>query len=484
MESADQGAPEGRHSLVVPRAAMRLVIRRGEATFSPMVGEAAALIGALHRIFPHGQVNDAGGLSVAFEPDLHDPSLDDEARLKAPSVLDAVRALAGLVSGSSSDATPPGVYGAFSYEIVDAFDSLPPRKPCPFDEPDATFVLALDTISYDHAAREVSVVTRAVSSDDDADAERRHADVIDLLTSSREAASESRYDHLGAMPERALEPDVTDEQFIRSVKSFLSHIAAGDIFQGVLSRGLVMKSEADPLQVYRALRERNPSPYMFFIDTGNGALLGASPETCVKVIDRQLFLRPIAGTAPRGFAEDGSIDKELDVRLAMALQLDAKEQAEHAMLVDLARNDVARVCIAGTRSVSNPLSIEQFSHVQHLVSRVSGELRPEFDALHAYRACANMGTLTGAPKLRAMELIRETEPASRGFYGGAVGYLLQNGDFDSCIVIRSLRYRDGVYITRTGAGVVAQSDPQRELDETTHKSRACRVAVALAEAAQ
>ncbi len=151
------------------------------------------------------------------------------------------------------------------------------------------------------------------------------------------------------------------------------------------------------------------------------------------------------------------------------------------MLVDLARNDVARVSVPGTREVTDPFSIEKYSHVQHLVSRVKGTLLPDLDALHAYRASANMGTLTGAPKLRAMELIRENEPHARGFYGGAVGYLLQDGSFDSCIVIRSMRHRNGTYCTRAGAGIVADSHPERELEETTHKARACRLAVGMAE---
>ena len=202
----------------------------------------------------------------------------------------------------------------------------------------------------------------------------------------------------------------------------------------------------------------------------------------MKVEGRHLEIRPIAGTAPRGFDFRGEIDAELDERLAVGLLLDHKEQAEHAMLVDLARNDVARVAIPGTRRVSEPFTVEKYSHVQHLVSGVRGELRPDLDALHAYRSAANMGTLTGAPKLRAMELIRETEPFARGFYGGAVGYLLQDGTFDSCIAIRSLRYGKGdIYQTRAGAGIVADSIPERELAETFHKARAPRLAVALAE---
>ena len=288
---------------------------------------------------------------------------------------------------------------------------------------------------------------------------------------------------LPVVSDQAAKPDVSDEAFLASVGKFLNHIERGDIFQGVLSRGLEMESGVDPLAVYRVLRTQNPSPYMFHVDLGDGVLLGASPETCVKVEDRRLEIRPIAGTAPRGFSDDGTIDEELDSRLAIGLLLDSKEQAEHAMLVDLARNDVARVAIPGSRRVRDPFTIEKYSHVQHLVSGVSGELRPELDALHAYRASANMGTLTGAPKLRAMELIRETEPFARGYYGGAVGYLLQDGTFDSCIVIRSLRYRPpGIYSTRAGAGIVADSVPARELEETAHKARACRQAVAIAEA--
>jgi anthranilate synthase component 1 len=242
-----------------------------------------------------------------------------------------------------------------------------------------------------------------------------------------------------------------------------------------------MTSRATPLAVYRMLREHNPSPYMFHIDLGDGVLFGASPETCLKVEAGQVEIRPIAGTAPRGIRPDGSLDQDMDSRFGVALLLDDKEQAEHVMLVDLARNDVARVSVPGTRRVTDPFTLEKYSHVQHLVSRVKGTLRPDLDALHAYRASANMGTLTGAPKLRAMELIRENEPFSRGFYGGAVGYLLQDGTFDSCIVIRSLRYRDGVYATRTGAGIVADSIPERELEETSHKARACILAVSLAE---
>lgn len=473
MESAAQGSPGGTRSLVIPAGVVRLTVRGNDVRFDGLSLQAARLLPSLREQLP-------------IIEGATDPSLPDHERLQAPSVLDAVRILANLVEDDvPGSALPLGVYGAFSYELVDRWEELPPRPVDPFDEPDINVVLALDTILFDHLAGRVHVVTRSLDRSEDALADERHARFVAALTSGEDATHQREEAALPAVADEPVRSDVTDEQFVASVEKFLRHIHRGDIFQGVLSRGLAMESEVHSLAVYQVLRTQNPSPYMFHVDLGDGVLLGASPETCVKVEDRRLEIRPIAGTAPRGFAEDGSegeIDEELDSRLAIGLLLDSKEQAEHAMLVDLARNDVARVAIPGTRRVAEPFTIEKYSHVQHLVSGVSGELRPDLDALHAYRAAANMGTLTGAPKLRAMELIRETEPHARGFYGGAVGYFLRDGSFDSCIVIRSLRYRPGGdYSTRAGAGIVADSNPERELEETAHKARACRQAVAIAE---
>ena len=479
MESAAQGAPAGVRSLVIPEGLVRLVIRGSRATFSPLTPLAAPLMEALAGRLANAEFRE-GSLLATFPVFDKNPALTDAERVRAPSVLDGVRTLAGLVEDEDLDQglPPPGLYGAFSYEAVDLWEDLPPRRPDPLGEPDANFVFALDAIYFDHVRGEVRVVSRSPLGSPRGDAESRHRFYLEALK-NRDALPEVIDDGPGL--EKEAEADVSDEEFTSSVKKFLSHVLAGDIFQGVLSRGLWMKSSASPLTVYRALRSRNPSPYMFYVDLGDGELLGASPETCIKVERGEVMIRPIAGTAPRGIGPDGKIDEELDARLAVSLLLDTKEQAEHAMLVDLARNDVARVSVPGSRRVTEPFCVEKYSHVQHLVSGVKGTLLPGLDALHAYVASANMGTLTGAPKLRAMELIRETEPNARGYYGGAVGYLLQDGSFDSCIVIRTLRHRNGDYLTRTGAGIVADSIPEKELEETIHKARACRVAIALAE---
>ncbi len=481
MESADQGAPEGRYSVMVPCPSLRLILRGTSAVYEALDGRGAQLLP--HLVALHGGVLEGGRARLETAKDRTDPALSDRERVSSDGPLDALRWMAALCTDAvATSLGPPSIYGAISYEIVDSFETLPPRKTSALGDPDAHFVLGLDSIAYDHIDGHVTVTTRAFDDESMAHHQARHdAICINLRVPRR---TKNLQPVARAVAEKEATADTTDEGFLTSLGSFLEHIAAGNIFQGVLSRGLRMTSEASPLEVYAQLRAMNPSPYMFYLDLEDGVLFGASPETCVKVLRGEIEIRPIAGTVARGFHSDGTIDRELDTRLEISLLLDRKEQAEHAMLVDLARNDVARVSVPGSRYVDKPLSIEKYSHVQHLVSRVRGTLRSELDALHAYKACANMGTLTGAPKLRAMELIREHEPSSRGFYGGAVGYLMQDGAFDTCIVIRSMRWKNGEFLLRSGAGIVAESDPHRELAETLHKARACRVAVAKAEFAR
>jgi anthranilate synthase component 1 len=261
------------------------------------------------------------------------------------------------------------------------------------------------------------------------------------------------------------------------------HIVAGDVFQIVPSRTFSMPCR-DPLAAYASLRLLNPSPYLFFANLGEFVLFGASPESAVKVDGRlrSVEISPIAGTRPRGLHPDGTIDSDLDSRIEAELRLDEKENAEHMMLVDLARNDVARVSRPGTRYVVDLARIDHYSHVMHLVSRVRGSLRDDLDALHAYQASMNMGTLTGAPKIKAMQLIRQFERNRRGHYGGAVGYLGGDGSLDTAIVIRSALIQNGVAYVRAGAGVVHDSVPQLEADETRRKAAAVLQAIARANA--
>lgn len=473
LESADLAgdAASPRRSILVTRSLMRIEVdANGGRSAVPLVDGAAALVEELDRRAPAGEVCD--------QP------LESEARLRAREpVLDFARAAASLVADRVDVPFPAGIVGAFGYEIVDRFESLPPRREDPLGDPDVTFVLVGDAVVFDHRERRMHVITRGMPWENATAARERHQAMCDRVRGMEPRAADASDATANQFGDAVA--DVADEAFLEAVARLRERILDGDVFQAVISRGLRIASSAEPTQVYRALRANNPSPYMFFLDLGErGALFGASPETFLRVDGREVEIRPIAGTVPRGTRPDGTIDRDVDARLALSLLLDPKEQAEHAMLLDLARNDIARVSEPGTTEVVQQFAIEKYSHVQHLVSRVRGVLRDGLDAMHAYRAAANMGTLTGAPKPRAMELIREAEPNARGFYGGAAGYLLQDGSFDSCIVIRSLRHADGVYYTRAGAGVVWDSVPEREFAETEHKARACRLAIATVEAAR
>ncbi|NRA97403.1 MAG: chorismate-binding protein, partial [Planctomycetes bacterium] len=441
LESADLHAPEGRRTLLAPAPVLRVVLRGEAMTACALDARGEALLPLLRDAW--GGESGERSVTAVVQAAPTDPAMPDRERLRAPSCLDMLRDLLRLVADDApAEGLPVGLYGAFGYEFVDRFESLPPRRPDPYDEPDLNLVLALDGIVHDHEREEVVVVTRDLRGVDGAvvgpqDAATRAAAWAEVITAA-EPARVVVCDETVSLPDAT--PDLDDQEYRDRVESLLDHVVAGDIFQCVLSRSLSVRSEASPLDVYRHLRARNPSPYMFHFDLGDGTLLGASPETCVRCEAGELTLSPIAGTVARGFHDDGAPDLDRDVRLAIGLLLDRKEQAEHAMLIDLARNDVARISVPGTREVFQPFSVERFSHVQHLVSRVRGRLDPELDALDAYRACANMGTLTGAPKLRATELIRQYEATARGYYGGGLGYVTREGDLDSCIVIRSLRW--------------------------------------------
>lgn len=277
----------------------------------------------------------------------------------------------------------------------------------------------------------------------------------------------------------------SDDAYGAVVSQMQQAIRAGEIFQVVPSRRFTLPCPSS-LAAYQTLKKSNPSPYMFFMQDEDFTLFGASPESSLKydATDRQIEIYPIAGTRPRGRKADGSLDNDLDSRIELEMRTDHKELSEHLMLVDLARNDLARICTPGSRYVADLTKVDRYSFVMHLVSRVVGELREDLDVLHAYRACMNMGTLSGAPKVRAMQLIADAEGTRRGSYGGAVGYFTAHGDLDTCIVIRSAWVEDGIATVQAGAGVVLDSIPQSEADETRNKARAVLRAIAAAHQAK
>lgn len=368
-----------------------------------------------------------------------------------------------------------GAVGFVSYDTVRYFERLPDTAEREVDVPDTAFMLVDTLVIFDHAKHQLIVLANAHNEGDaDAaydDAAARIAKIVAALrqpTPPLPEAAAPLNDEMGS--------NMTQDEFEAAVLRAKEYIAAGDAFQIVLSQRFSRRTSAPPLTIYRALRALNPSPYMFFLRfTEHFTLMGASPEMMVRLEDGTAYSRPIAGTRPRG----GSVEE--DNAYAEELMADPKERAEHVMLVDLGRNDLGRVCDYGTVKVPNMMYVERYSHVMHIVSQVEGKLRGSMDAFELLRATFPAGTLSGAPKVRAMHIIEELEGTRRGTYGGAVGYFSFDGSMDTCITIRSILMQgDRVYV-QSGCGVVADSVPTAEYQETINKARAVAVAIQRAE---
>ena len=368
-----------------------------------------------------------------------------------------------------------GAVGYISYDVVRYFERLPDTAEQDMDVPEAAFMLPDTLVIFDHAKHQLTVLSNAHKSDDpdaayDSAVQRIDA-VIEVL--AQPLPDIPMAEKALADPMRSNKQQVEFESAVRSAKE---HIAAGDAFQIVLSQRFERQTSAPPFAIYRALRATNPSPYMFYLRFGDDfTLMGASPEMMVRLEDGIAETHPIAGTRKRGEtqAEDDA--------LAAELLADEKERAEHVMLVDLGRNDLGRVCDYGTVRVPEMMFVERYSHVMHIVSRVQGKLRAGMDAFDLLRATFPAGTLSGAPKVRAMEIIEDLEGVRRNTYGGAVGYFSYDGSMDTCITIRSLFMRGDTVYVQAGAGIVADSDPASEYEECHNKARALSVAIDYAE---
>ncbi len=401
-----------------------------------------------------------------------------------PGSPDPLRLIQSLVSECGVPRVPGlprffgGAVGYLSYDAVRFFEKVPD---CSQDElrlPDATFLFSDTMVIFDHVQHKLKVVSSMPMTDGNPSARREAADKVDdaiaaLRTAMPEGtrAGQTRTGN----PAPALISNVSRPQFVDMVKKAKEYILSGDAFQIVLSQRRRRKTSADPLSIYRALRMLNPSPYMFFLDFGNFQLIGSSPEMLVRLEDGRAETRPIAGTRPRGKSEAE------DRALIAELLADEKERAEHTMLVDLGRNDIGRVCRFGSVKVPLYMSTEKYSHVIHIVSSVQGEMIADGSPFDLLRACFPAGTVSGAPKVRAMEIIAELEGTKRGPYAGAVGYFGYGGNMDTCITIRTIvMIGDEVYL-QGGAGIVADSDPEREYEETLNKTRVLEDAVLLAE---
>lgn len=358
-----------------------------------------------------------------------------------------------------------GAVGYFGYDCVRLWERLPNRPPDPLGLPTCYLVVTEGVVIFDHVAHTMRIVANAAIDGSAVEAYRRAVETIERVYERLRAPLAPP--EITGRVEPVMEQETSAADYLRGVERAREYVHAGDIFQVVLSRRFSARTAGvDALDVYRALRTVNPSPYMFFLDFDGVKLVGSSPELLVRLEDGVVETRPLAGTRTRGLDEADARRLEAD------LLSDEKERAEHTMLVDLGRNDLGRVSRYGTVEVTDLMSVERFSHVMHIVSNVRGRLAEGRDAFDVLRACFPAGTVTGAPKIRAMEIIDELEPVARGPYAGAVGYVGYSGNMDTALAIRTIVMAGGRAYVQAGAGIVADSVPEREYVETVSKARA------------
>ncbi len=494
LESAEIDSRNSLNSLLFINTAIKIECVGQQVTFYALTDNGKALLPLIQKEFAKemSEFTQDDCLTLTFAK--LDNNLDEDSKLETLTVFDGLRVIQKLFANPpkspfekgglhpsfskrergrlalEQDKTDNKVYlgGLFSYDLVANFIPMDDIElhDDGLSSPDYCFYLAEQLLLANHQQQTTELHSFCFSPTTQAQVLADTEKIIEKLNqplvtpSVQSASTEVSVSH----------DDTTFKAIIEKLKV---HIYQGDVFQIVPSRRFSLACPS-PLSAYYQLKQSNPSPYMFYMQDKAFTLFGASPESSLKYTQasRQLEVYPIAGSRPRGFDEQGNIDMELDARMELDLRLDKKELAEHLMLVDLARNDIARVCETGSRTVDKLMQVDRYSHIMHLVSRVVGRLKPSLDALHAYQACMNMGTLTGAPKIRAMQLIYQQEQQKRHSYGGAVGYLTSCGDFDTCIVIRSAFVQNRVAHVQAGCGEVLDSDPQAEADETRHKARA------------
>lgn len=412
---------------------------------------------------------------ITFAANGHDWTINGERKsCGSGDPLAQLRSLLSDFSAAPVEGLPRlsgGAVGYFSYDSIRLRERIPDKNPQGNLVDEIFFGLYREIIVFDHREHRVMLIHNLTIKTGEA-LSRAYEDALKAIGKLEERlADHLMHTDISVRQTGDVKSNVTRSEYEASVRRCKEYILAGDIFQVVLSQQFSVEVEAQPIDLYRVLRAVNPSPYMFFMSLGDAYVIGASPEMLVRVENGLVENRPIAGTKPRG---KNSAD---DQRLEAELKADPKELAEHVMLVDLGRNDVGRVSQTGSIVVENMMHIERYSHVMHLVTDISGRLRPGLDAFDALYSCFPAGTLSGAPKIRAMEIIDELESSRRGLYGGALGYVDFSGNLDSCIVIRTMIYKDKTAYIQTGAGIVADSDPAKEYDECVAKAGALFTAI-------
>lgn len=398
--------------------------------------------------------------------------------------LEALRISTAHLKSPKIDGLPPltgGLVGYLGYEIVRRLEKLTNQSKNDVAVPEIAMMLTSDLAVFDHHDGVITLIANAINWDGSADrVDFAYSNALERLDDMENSLGESAIDKFSIIENRinpSFDRNTTDASYIDKVNLIKEEIKSGEAFQVVLSQRFSMPASSEPFDMYRVLREQNPSPYMYLFRFTDGlSIVGSSPEALVKVTGDDVVIHPIAGTRPRGSTKDD------DSKIAIDLLNDPKERAEHLMLVDLGRNDLGRVCQAGTVEVTQFMQIEKYSHVMHIVSTVVGKLNSDTAPIEALFSVFPAGTLSGAPKPRAMQIIEDNEPSRRGIYGGTIGYLDFRGNIDTCIAIRTAVIKDGVAYVQAGAGIVADSDPASENQECINKAAAVLGAIATANA--
>ena len=460
-------------SIILDRAAVRIECRAGEVVLDALSAGGLPVLDLVERRLSQQVVSKGGEqLVLRFK---RSEETDAERRLLTASPFDVLRAIVnGFQSETPEEPMTLCLMGVVGFDHIDLFEELPANAEDPTGFPEFVFWLAESAIIGEPRLTPRLICTSFDLGEED-QRRRSHNSAVERLADLSFRSADVRALKPGSGASADVSVDLDDEAFASVVARLKEHILAGDVYQIVPSRTF-SASCPDPLSAFARLRAIDRSPYMFFVSMADRTLFGASPETSVRVTREGgrpiVEVKPIAGTRPRGASQDE------DDRMEADLRLDIKEVAEHMMLVDLARNDVARVSERGTRHVAQLMSLEKYARVMHLVSSVKGVLAKRYDALHALQACLNVGTLSGAPKLKATELLRRYERNRRGPYGGAIGWLSGEGLLDTGVIIRSALVKEGTAYVRAGAGIVHDSNPLAEADETRRKASAVLSAIA------
>ncbi|QJC31137.1 anthranilate synthase component 1 [Enterobacteriaceae endosymbiont of Macroplea mutica] len=469
LESADIIYKNNLKSLLIIDSSIRIYAYKNIVYIDSFSHNGDALLLLLDKRLPQNIINSKTSNHRILKFPKNNTFIDEDKRLKEQSVLDILRLILQLVHNPHKNKYAIFLGGFFSYDLIYYFEHLPKtiKQICP----DYCFYLAETLLIVNHKKKN-TYLQSVVYIPNKMEYYRLYNRILELHKQISVINNDVTKNKTKLFNKIQYTCNYDDQTFYKIIMNMKQKIKFGEIFQVVPSRKFYIKCY-QPLKSYSILKELNPSPYMFFMQDKDFILFGSSPESSLKFTarTRKIEIYPIAGTRARGII-NGRLNLDLDNRIELEMRTDQKELSEHLMLVDLARNDLAKICIPGSRYIADLMRVDRYKYVMHLVSKVIGILRKELDALHAYRACMNMGTLTGAPKIRAMELIAQMEIESRGTYGGAIGYLTANGDLDTCIIIRAAYIQNNIAIIQAGAGIVLNSQPLLEIQESFDKARA------------